>query len=172
MTDDTPSGANKTGPATRPTLHLANPPKPAAAPEAEPRQGPEPELAPARVQPRIKAAPKHGQVYWCDFPLDAQLPEMWKTRPVVVISYKNFLHGPCLVVPLTTEPQGNSPWAWELSLDLDGRRHWVICNHLYTVAPSRFSQIKGAIPRIDKAEFNEILDRIRAWLPRPFDIPG
>jgi len=54
-----------------------------------PRKGPEPELTPPRVQPRIKAAPKHGQIYWCDFWLDAQLPEMWKTRPVVVVSYKN-----------------------------------------------------------------------------------
>jgi mRNA interferase MazF len=133
-------------------------------------KGPEPELKPRRVQPRIIAAPKHGQLYWCDFWLDAHLPEMWKTRPVVVISYKNTLSTPCLVVPLSTEPQGNSPWAWELSTSIDGRKHWVVCNHLYTIAPSRLSQIKGKIPRVPNAEFNEILSRITQWLPRPFTV--
>jgi mRNA interferase MazF len=88
---------------------------------------------------------------------------------VVVISYKNTLSGPCLVVPLTTAPQGNSPWAWEMSLSVDGRRNWAVCNHLYTVAPSRFSQIRGRIPRVSKTEFNEILSRVQTWLPRPFD---
>jgi mRNA interferase MazF len=134
------------------------------------RQGPEPEQKPPRVQPRIIGAPKHGQIYWCDFWLDAQLPEMWKTRPVVVISYKNALHGPCLVVPTTTQPQGNSPWAWPMSVSIDGQRSWAVCNHLYTVAPSRFTQIRGVIPRVPEAEFNEILSRVLAWLPRPFDL--
>jgi mRNA interferase MazF len=96
------------------------------------------------------------------------MPEMWKTRPVIVVSYKNTLSGPCLVVPLSTEPQGNSPWAWELSISVDGRKNWVVCNHLYTVAPSRFSQIKGQIPRVSNKEFNEILKRITSWLPRYF----
>jgi mRNA interferase MazF len=135
-----------------------------------PRKGPEPEQQPPRVQPRIKAAPKHGQIYWCDFWLDAQLPEMWKTRPVVVISYKNTLSGPCLVVPTTTKPQGSSPWAWEMSMSIDGQRSWVVCNHLYTVAPSRFSQIKGTIPRVPNTDFNEILKRAMTWVPRPFDV--
>lgn len=127
------------------------------------------DIRPPRVQPRITAAPKLGQVYWCDFWQDAQLPEMWKTRPVVVVSYKNTLHGPCLVVPTTTEPQGNSPWAWELPTSFDGRRSWVVCNHLYTVAPSRLSFDRGQIPRLLGSDFNEILKRINAWLPRPFE---
>jgi mRNA interferase MazF len=132
--------------------------------------GPQPEQKPPRVQPRIIAAPKAGQVYWCDFWRDAQLPEMWKTRPVIVISYKNTLHGPCLVVPLSTEPQGNSPWAWELSFSLDGRKTYVVCNHLYTVAPSRFSTFPGKIPRLADQEFNEVLKRISAWLPTPREL--
>jgi mRNA interferase MazF len=128
------------------------------------------DIKPPRVQPRIIAAPKHGQLYWCDFWRDAQLPEMWKTRPVMVLSYKNALFGPCLVVPLSTVPQDHSPWAWELSGTIDGRRTWVVCNHLYTVAPSRLSQIKGNIPRVPNVEFNEILKRVAAWLPRPFQL--
>ena len=127
-----------------------------------------PEQAPPRIPPRITAAPKHGQVYWCDYPRDAHSPEMWKTRPIVVISYKNALHGPCLVVPLSTADQGQSPWAWEIALKIEGRRNWAVCNHLYTMAPSRFSQVKGHIPRISNSDFNAILDRIQAWLPRPF----
>jgi len=131
-------------------------------------KGPEPELLPRRVQPRIIAAPKHGQIYWCDFWMDAQLPEMWKTRPVIVLSYKNTLYGPCLVVPTSTLPQGNSPWAWELSTSIDGQKSWVICNHLYTVAPSRLSQVRSKIPRVQNIEYNEILSRVMQWLPRPF----
>ncbi len=129
-------------------------------------KGPQPEQKPPRVQPRIIAAPKLGQVYWCDFWRDAQLPEMWKTRPVVVVSYKNLLHGPCLVVPTTTEPQGSSPWAYPLPRDIiDGQGNWAVCNHLYTVAPSRLSQVKGRIPKLSDKEFNEVLKRVLAWLP-------
>jgi uncharacterized protein YifN (PemK superfamily) len=74
------------------------------------------------------------------------------------------------VVPITTEPQGNSPWAWQLSVSLDGRKNWVVCNHLYTVATSRLSQVRGKIPTVPKLEFNEILQRVTAWLPRPFNV--
>ena len=63
---------------------------------------------PPWVPPRIKAAPKIRQIYWCDYWKDARLPEMWKTRPVIVVSYKNTLTGPCLVVPVSTEPQDNN----------------------------------------------------------------
>ena len=59
---------------------------------------------PPWVQPQIKAAPKIRQIYWCDYWKDARLPEMWKTRPVIVVSYKNTLTGPCRVVPVSTEP--------------------------------------------------------------------
>jgi uncharacterized protein YifN (PemK superfamily) len=90
-----------------------------------PAKGPEPELKPRRVQPRIIAAPKHGQIYWCNF--------------------------------------------WP-SISMDGRRNWVISNHLYTVAPSRLSPEKGCIPRVPHAEFNEVLKRVTAWLPRPFEL--
>ena len=73
------------------------------------------------------------------------------------------------VVPTTTEPQGNGPWAWPLSVLIDGQRSWVACNHLYTVAPNRVSAGKPGIFRIPPAEFNEMLKRINTWLPRPFE---
>ena len=78
---------------------------------------------PPWVKPRIIAAPKIRQIYWCDFWTDAHLPEMWKTRAVVVMSYKNKLHGPCLVVPISTEPQNDNPWAYKLSAGIEGTVH-------------------------------------------------
>lgn len=50
-------------------------------------------LVPPRVPPRLKSAPKIRQVYWCDYWQDAQLPEMWKRRPVVIVSYRHTLFG-------------------------------------------------------------------------------
>lgn len=127
---------------------------------------PQPENPPPRIRPRIIAAPKIRQLYWCDFWRDAQLPEMWKTRPVIVVSYRNTLHGPCLVVPTTTEPQPSNPWASKLATSIDGREAWAICNQPSTIAPSRLSPAKGKVPRISEAEFNEVLTRLLRWLPQ------
>ena len=143
-------------------------PKPSG--ERPPSQGPLPEVRPPKVPPRIIAAPRLRQLYWCDFWRDAHLPEMWKTRPVVIVSYKNGLHSPCLVVPTSTEPQGMNPWAVELSSSIDGQRSWAVCNQPSTIAPSRLSQAKGKIPLISEADFNQILARLFAWLPKPFDL--
>jgi mRNA interferase MazF len=123
---------------------------------------------PPRVAPRIKAAPKVRQVYWCDFPRDAQLPEMWKTRPVVVLSYRNRLDGHCTVAACSTDPQEGSSaqWGHTLSLSFDGRQTYVVCNHIYTVASSRLSPDGTGIPRLPEAEFSEILKKLFDWLPR------
>lgn len=132
------------------------------------------ESGPRRVPPRLHGAPKIRGMYWCDFWRDAWIPEMWKTRPIIVISYRNTLQGPCLVVPTSTDPQeGRSKeWAHELSLKPDGRQSWVICNHLYTVSPSRLSQFRGQIPRVPEDEFNVILSKVLNWLPRLPALPG
>jgi mRNA interferase MazF len=96
---------------------------------------------------------------------------MWKTRPVIVVSYKNSLHGPCLVVPTSTEPHEEAdPWAFRLSVKLDGVQSWAICNMLTTVSPSRFSQFRGEIPVLPQADFNEVLARVTRWLPKPFPL--
>src|SRR5476651_1142875 len=97
----------------------------------------EPEKPP-RVAPRLKAAPKIRQIYWCDFWQDAQLPEMWKTRPVIIISGNNTLHGVCTVVPFSTEPE-NAKNPWGLPYTLPDGATFAICNHIYTVAVSRLS---------------------------------
>lgn len=125
---------------------------------------------PRRVQPRIKSAPKPRQIYWCDFWADSILPEMWKTRPVIVISHKNRLYGPCLVVPTSTDPDNDhDPWAHKLPL-IDGcRQSWALCNHPITVSPSRFSQFSGRIPKVPQSDFDSLLRLVRAWIPIPRD---
>jgi mRNA interferase MazF len=95
---------------------------------------------------------------------------MWKTRPVVVISYKNTLHGPCLVVPVSTDAQDSNPWAYRLSIEIEGNgvSSWAVCNQPVTVSPSRFAQFRGNIPLLPKADFNQVLERLMNWLPVPF----
>ena len=122
---------------------------------------------PPRIPPRIKAAPIIRNVYYCDFWKDAQLPEFWKTRPVIVVSYKNTLIGPCTVIPLSTGPQEGNPWAHKLSVMVDGERQsWAVCNYPMTVAVSRLSQIKGKVPRVPQKDFDAILALLLKWLPK------
>jgi mRNA interferase MazF len=97
---------------------------------------------------------------------------MWKTRPVIVVSYKNTLHGPCLVIPITTEPDNEyNPWASKLSIKIESTLDsWAVCNQPSTVAPSRFSQFKGKIPLLPKKDFNQVLELLAKWLPAPFKL--
>jgi mRNA interferase MazF len=115
---------------------------------------------PPWVKPRIIAAPKIRQIYWCEYWQDARLPEMWKRRPAIVVSYKNTLHGPCLVVPTSTDPENaTNVWAQRLSIALEGDNvvSWAICNHPATVSPSRFIQFNQGMLLLPKADFNEVL---------------
>jgi mRNA interferase MazF len=125
---------------------------------------------PARVAPQIKSAPKIRELYWCDFWKDVILPEMWKRRPALVVSYKNALHGHCLILPISTDPQlgANAKWAHKLSVNLDrGRDSWVICNHPYTVSTARLQPLSGsAVPRLAEPEFNLVLAKLMEWLPK------
>ena len=102
------------------------------------------------------------------------LPEMWKMRPVLVVSYRNTLSGPCLVLPVSTDPQEgqSAEWAHKLSFQLTGSRdNWVVCNHLYTVSPSRLSAFPTPIPRLAEDEFSAVLTRAYRWLPQAPEEP-
>jgi mRNA interferase MazF len=97
---------------------------------------------PPSVPPQVMSAPSIRQLYWCDFPQDAQLPEFWKRRPVVILSFKNTLHGAVTVVPCSTAAQPGNKWAFPLQTTIDGRAAFAICDKITTLAVS--SPTKGA----------------------------
>lgn len=121
---------------------------------------------PPRVGPKIKGTPRIRQLYWCRLPIDAELPELWKVRPVIIISYRNSLHGSVTEIPTTTVDQGDNPWAYKLKTSIDpSRSSWAICDKPITVAVSRL-QPNRVIPRLTQDEFNEVLIRLLDWLPK------
>jgi len=122
---------------------------------------------PPKVRPRIKAAPKIRQLYWCDFPKDAHLPEFWKCRAVIIVSYRNTLYGTVTVIPCSSLDQTGNRWAYKQQTTIDGRANsWAICDKITTVAVSRLTPGKGGIKRMPEAEFNEILSLLSNWFPQ------
>jgi len=122
---------------------------------------------PPRVPPRLKAVPAIRHLYWCDFPADAQLPELWKRRPVVVVSFKNTLHGAVTLLPCSSKDQTGNPWAVPLQTTVDGKGpSWAICDKVTTLAVSRLTPDKGGIRRLPEAEFNGLLAVLFRWLPK------
>lgn len=124
------------------------------------------EPPPPRIRPRLIGAPKIRQLFWCDFPADAQLPEFWKRRPVVTLSGRNSLYGAVTIVPCTTQNQSGNRWAFPLRTTIDGRVAWAICDKITTLAVSRLVPDKGGIVRMGEAEFNELLALLLTSLPR------
>lgn len=122
---------------------------------------------PPKIAPRLKSAPKIRQFYWCDFPQDAHLPEFWKRRPVIILSYRNTLHGAVTVVPCSTKAQAGNKWAFPLQTTIDGKAAHAICDKIGTMAVSRLLPAKGGIVRMPEAEFSEMLTLVLEWLPKP-----
>lgn len=120
---------------------------------------------PPKKQPSLRSAPKIRQIYWCEFPHDAQLPEFWKQRPVVVLSYRQTLYSTVTVVPCSSQEQGSNKWAYSLTTTIDGKPSWAICDKPTTVAVSRLTPHKGDIPRLTESEFNDMLKIVVDWLP-------
>ncbi len=121
---------------------------------------------PPKVAPRLVAAPKIRQLLWCDFPQDAQLPEFWKRRPIIVLSYRNTLHGAVTVIPCSTQAQPGNAWAFPLRTTIDGRAAWAICDKPSTVAVSRLLPDRSGIARMPEDEFHELLKLVLEWLPK------
>jgi mRNA interferase MazF len=127
-----------------------------------------PDEKPPRIAPSLKSAPRVRQLYWCEFPKDAHLPEFWKTRPVLVISFRNALYGAVTVVPCTTQAQPDNKWAVKLSVSIeDDTASWAMCDKPTTVAVSRLKNHRGDIKRLTEDEFNPVLAKVLAWLPKP-----
>ena len=123
-------------------------------------------LTPPKIKPRLIGAPKVRQIFWCDFPKDAQLPEFWKRRPVIIVSYRNILHGAVTVVACSTRDQSDNVWAFPLETTIDGRAAWAICDKISTVAVSRLLPDKSGVKRLSEIEFNKLLGLILNWLPK------
>jgi len=133
---------------------------------------------PKRFTVTIKAAPRVGGMYWCAFHDERHihLPEMWKVRPVVVVSRKNNLRGKVTVLPFSTSDRNESgEFAFEVSAEtrkiVDHERTWVLCDHPCTVATSRLSQIKGAVPRMPGDELADVLRLMLKSLAAPLSSP-
>jgi mRNA interferase MazF len=122
---------------------------------------------PKRIPPRIVGAPKIRQLYWCDFPVDAQPPEFWKRRPVIIISYRNSLYGAVTVIPCSTKDQSGNHWAFPLLTTIDGKTGWAICDKITTVAVSRLLPNKKGTERMPEAEFSALMRLVLEWLPSP-----
>lgn len=121
---------------------------------------------PPRIPPRLKSAPKIRQFYWCDFPEDAQLPEFWKRRPVIILSYRSTLHGTATVVPCSSKEQSTNRWAFPLESSVDGKAGFAICDKITTVAVSRLVQDKDGIHRMPADQFQNMLKLVLEWLPK------
>jgi mRNA interferase MazF len=128
---------------------------------------PNADLPPPKVKPRLVGAPKIRQLFWCDFPQDAQLPEFWKRRPVIILSFRNTLHGAVTIIPCSTQAQGSNPWAFPLRTTIDGRAAFAICDKITSVAVSRLLPDKNGIVRLPEAEFDDIMRLVFQWLPKP-----
>lgn len=122
---------------------------------------------PQKIDPKLTARPKVRQLYWCQFPQDAQLPELWKTRPVIILSHNNSLYGAVTVIACTTMAQSHNKWAYKLEKTIDGRPAWAICDKPTTIAVSRLTQDKDGIKRVTEEDFNGILALTLKWIPSP-----
>jgi len=125
------------------------------------------EELPPRFRPKLIFTPKTRELYWCDFPKDAQLPEFWKRRPVIIVSRLNTLHGAVTVIPCSTQEQRDS-WAVKLSGTIDGTPgdSWAICDKPTTVAVSRLLLPHGGKRKVSEAEFTQVLAKLLEWLPK------
>lgn len=120
---------------------------------------------PPRYTTHLRAAPRLREIFYCNLPKDAHLPEFWKQRPVIIVSRNRELGGIYTVLPLTTQPQPTNKYAYALTTTVRGVESWVICNHPMSVATSRLSLIQPSTPRITQNELVEITNRLKLWLP-------
>jgi mRNA interferase MazF len=127
------------------------------------------DFPPPRVPPSLKSAPRIRELFWCSFPSDAQLPELWKLRPVIILSMRATLHGAVVVIPCSTSANQDPQKAFPLRTTVDGRAAWAICDKPSTVAVSRLTRPKHGIVRLPPDEFHDMLRIVFAHLPK---LPG
>lgn len=87
----------------------------------------------------------------------------------MVISRKNFLHGKAIVLPITTDEdnayyENSVELSEEVTLKINGKRCWVVCDHPMTVATSRLDFIHKSPPRIGREELAVILHKCHSMI--------
>ena|SRR6218665_159468 len=111
--------------------------------------------------------PRPGEIFICDYPKDMRVPEMVKTRPVVVISPRLRGRGNLItIVPLSaTKPQTIMPYHYELSLahplpsPWDANPCWAICDHPMAVGFDRINLIRLGKDQYGKRKYYQHLIR-------------
>lgn len=168
MSADQPNKPPRTPPEDPTASTSAKAIKAAISPQPDAKLAPLPENEekPPRYRARVRAVPSIRELFWCDFPQDGHLPEFWKTRPVLIVSFKNTLSGAVTVVPCSSQEQPGNKWAHKLTTTIDGGASWAICDKPTTVAVSRLTPAKGGVKRLPEAEFDEVLKLLFQWLPK------
>lgn len=90
---------------------------------------------------------------------------------MIVLSYRNTLHGAVTVVPCSTQAQPGNKWAFPLQTTIDGRVAWAICDKITSVAVSRLQPDKGGIVRMLEVEFDDLVRLVLGRLPAPASPP-
>lgn len=91
----------------------------------------------------LQNPPKKQAVYMCDFK-GLVLPEIVKTRPVVVVSASQARPGLATVIPLsTTPPVPTQRWHVQLPRrsSWDRQERWAKCDMIYQVSLKRLTMI-------------------------------
>lgn len=122
----------------------------------------------------LRAAPRLGDIYWCDFH-DAEhvhLPEMWKRRPVLVVSRKNRLRGSTTILPFSTNDKNATnkfavPAPDAIRDGLTRKPTWILTDHICTVSNSRLRPTRGKVLVLRGPELSHILTLMRSTLGLP-----
>jgi len=130
---------------------------------------------PPYKKPVLLNAPRIREIYFCDFPQDAILPEFWKKRPVLIISRNaklqgsmRQLYGNVMILPISSLEQPNNPAAYEIQADILPKRSWIICDYVAAVSVARLSPYRGANRRAVKLpaeEFDKAMEIMFRYLP-------
>jgi uncharacterized protein YifN (PemK superfamily) len=121
----------------------------------------------SRRERLIQSSARASQYFWIDFPRDAYTPEFVGEHPGVVIRGGKALNDTCIVVPVTSDPNGIGRYTHQLSWNpnpkgqRDGIIAYAICNHLYTVNVCRLRPIESVYgnpiyPRVLPVDFAKI----------------
>ena len=101
--------------------------------------------------------PRDGEIVQCDFS-GHRVPEMVKTRPVIVIGPRLRRRGDlATIVPLsTTQPRNVEPWNVEVSLvdplpaPFDAMTCWAACDLVSSLSVERLDRFRPPKPRYGK----------------------